>query len=522
MLQPPIHILLVEDNPRDYRLLREILAEVGIGYFRVEHVKSLQDAVGCSHKCRHDAVLLDLSLPDSAGLDTVIRCRAALPEVPIIVLTGLDDESMGVQAIRNGAEEYLVKGQIESRLLLRTVVYAIERKRMSAERERFVQELNRAREELEVRVQERTGELVQTVARLEKEVRARRQAEDMLRESEQRFRAIFEHAAVGATLMDLQGRFIETNPAFQRMFGYEPSQLAGMTFSDLADPTVIRRDRRSFARLARGELDSFEIEECCRCRRGKSVWVRATFSLIRGADHEPIYAVGLAADITEGRQAEKSLADAMVAEQRRLGQELHDGLVQQLTGLGMMAKGLRDRLKSDTSPHAEMAGEILHLIREAHNQGRAMLRGLRPVEVDAHGLMTAIEELVSGTERWYNIPCRLRADSHVPVEDNNVATQVFYIAREAITNALRHAKPRSIEVELKGEEDSVVLRVRDDGIGMPSERPLDGGIGLRIMHYRARLIGAVLEIGPGEGCGTVVTCLLKQERAHDRPANVVE
>src|SRR5690606_23492917 len=107
-------------------------------------------------------------------------------------------------------------------------------------RERFVQELNRAREELEVRVQERTGELVQTVARLEKEVRARRQAEDMLRESEQRFRAIFEHAAVGATLMDLQGRFIETNPAFQRMFGYEPSQLAGMTFSDLADPTVIR------------------------------------------------------------------------------------------------------------------------------------------------------------------------------------------------------------------------------------------------------------------------------------------
>jgi PAS domain S-box-containing protein len=522
MLQPPIHILLVEDNPKDYRLLREILAEVGIGYFLVEHVKSLEDAIGHPHERRHDVVLLDLSLPDSEGLNTVVRCRAALPEAPIIVLTGLDDESMGVQAIRNGAEEYLVKGQIDSRLLLRTVVYSIERKRMSADRERFVQDLHQARSELEARVQERTAELVQTVARLEKEVRARRQAQEMLRESEQRFRAIFEHAAVGATLMDLRGRFIETNPAFQRMFGYEPGQLSGMTFSDLADPTVIRRDRRSFARLARGELNSFEIEERCRCRRGESVWVRATFSLIRSADHQPIYAVGLAADITERRQAEKSLADAMVAEQRRLGQELHDGLVQQLTGLGMMAKGLHEKLKSESSSHADMAGEVLHLIREAQNQGRAMLRGLRPVEVDAHGLMTAIEELVSGTEKWYNVPCRLRADSHVPVEDNNVATQVFYIAREAITNALRHAKPRSIEVELKGDNDSVVLRVRDDGIGMPAERPPDSGIGLRIMQYRARLIGAVLEIGPGEGCGTVVTCLLKQERAHDNPTDAIQ
>lgn len=514
MLQPPLQILLVEDNPSDYRILREILADIGVGFFAVDHVTSLREAVDRCGGRRYDAVLLDLSLPDSAAVDTVVRCRAAIPDEPIIVLTGLDDEAAGVQAIRNGAQEYLVKGQIDSRLLMRTIIYAIERKRMSMEREQLVQELHRARDELETRVRERTAELAQAVSRLESEVQARRQAEELLRQSEQRFRAIFENAAIGVALMDLQGRFIETNAAFQRMFGYGPAELSQMAFSDLAEPRAHMLDREVFARLARGELDWHEVEGSCGCRGGQSLQVRSVFSLIRAADGHPVYVIGLAADVTQRRQAEKSLADAMVAEQQRLGQELHDGLVQQLTGLGLMAKCLCERLKADRSPRAGAARELVHLIREAQNQGRAMLKGLRPVEVDAHGLMTAIAELAAGTQEWYHIPCRFLAPSHVAVEDNRVATQMFYIAREAVTNAVRHARARQIEIDLRGEGGRVTLQVRDDGIGMPAEVPPDGGIGLRIMRYRASLIGAALSIAPAEGGGTVVTCSVAQEKAH--------
>jgi len=366
-------------------------------------------------------------------------------------------------------------------------------------------------------VQERTEELVQTVSRLQDEVHARRQAEEKLRESEQRFRAIFEHAPIGVTLMDLEGRFVETNAAFERMFGHKPDELSRMTFSDLADPAGGSRDQEFFTRLARGELNSYEIDESCRHRNGQLLWIRAAFSLIRGADGHPLYVVGLALDATQRRQVEKWLADAMVAEQRRLGQELHDGLVQQLTGLAMMLKGLHERLKADHSPYVEPVGELVGLIREAQNQGRAMLKGLRPVEVDAQGLVTAIDELAAGSQKWYGIPCRFRATSQVAVEDNNVATQMFYIAREAVTNALRHAKPHSISIDLEGEGDRVVLRVSDDGVGMPAKQTPDSGIGLRIMRYRASLIGASLDIGPADKGGTVVTCTLRQEMPHGKP-----
>lgn len=129
MNSEPIKILLVEDNPADARLLREALAEVGEPSCQLEHVERLAAGLQSLRQAQFDAVLLDLSLPDGQGIETVVRVHEAAPALPIVVLTGLNDDEIAIQAVRTGAQDYLIKGQIDGPLLVRAIRYAIERRR---------------------------------------------------------------------------------------------------------------------------------------------------------------------------------------------------------------------------------------------------------------------------------------------------------------------------------------------------------------------------------------------------------
>jgi signal transduction histidine kinase len=155
-----IHILLVEDNPADARLLRESLAESRAAPFELTHVERLDAALARLDAERFDVVLLDLSLPDSAGLDTLSRAHARFPGVPIVVLTGQADKELALEAIRQGAQDYLVKGQVDGNLLVRAIRYAIERKAA----QEVIRQWN---VQLEQRVAERTAELAQSAAALQ-------------------------------------------------------------------------------------------------------------------------------------------------------------------------------------------------------------------------------------------------------------------------------------------------------------------------------------------------------------------
>ena len=123
-----MEILLVEDNPGDVRLVGELLTEAGAEEFDLTHVKRLGEAVQRLREDHFDVVLLDLSLPDSNGLDTVVRLQAAAPHVPIVVLTGLDDDLVGLQAVRGGVEDFLIKGEWDANRLARSIRYAIGRR----------------------------------------------------------------------------------------------------------------------------------------------------------------------------------------------------------------------------------------------------------------------------------------------------------------------------------------------------------------------------------------------------------
>ena len=169
-------ILLVEDNPSDAALVRELLDGANSVRFELTHCDMLSSALTLLSKESFGIILLDLSLPDSKGLETFVRTHAAAPNLPIVVLSGLGDEELAARALHEGAQDYLVKGKIDSNLLIRAMRYAIERKQVE-------DTLQKAHDKLELRVQERTGELVEANQQLLRQIDDRRKAEESLREA---------------------------------------------------------------------------------------------------------------------------------------------------------------------------------------------------------------------------------------------------------------------------------------------------------------------------------------------------
>ncbi len=176
MKNNPISILLVEDNPRDVALFKEMLGEANTVQFELTHCNMLSSALTLLSKGSFGIILLDLSLPDGKGLDTVIRTHAAVPNVPIVVMSGLGDEELAARALHEGAQDYLVKGQVDSNLLIRAMRYAIERKQAE-------DVLRKAHDKLELRVQERTAELMSANEQLLREIEDRKQTANSLREA---------------------------------------------------------------------------------------------------------------------------------------------------------------------------------------------------------------------------------------------------------------------------------------------------------------------------------------------------
>jgi signal transduction histidine kinase len=177
-----VNLLLVEDSPSDAALLRDSLSEHGIGGFDFTHVESWAEAAEHLKNLSFDVMLLDLSLPDSAGRDTFVRARAAAPDLAIVVLTGAADEALGLEAVRYGIQDYLVKGQAYGRQTARAIHYAIERKQAETALKQAEASLQRERDQLEERVRERTAALSNTNKALQAEMAFRERAEAAHRE----------------------------------------------------------------------------------------------------------------------------------------------------------------------------------------------------------------------------------------------------------------------------------------------------------------------------------------------------
>ena len=256
----PLAVLVIEDNPGDARLVELFLREDPAHPFEVVKAARLSDGLNVLNGRPIDVVLLDLSLPDSFGLETLARLRAASPLVPVVVLTGTADEALALAALRQGAQDYLVKGQGDGELVRRAVRYSI----------------------------------------------GRSQADAALRGSEARFRALFDNAGTGVILSAADGTYIHCNPAFCDMVGYSEAELQTMTYRDITHPDDIPPHARLRDDMMAGLQDSYDVTKRYIHRDGHVVWARLTVTAVRdvGGAGGPRFSVAVIEDVTERKRLE--------------------------------------------------------------------------------------------------------------------------------------------------------------------------------------------------------------------------
>jgi signal transduction histidine kinase len=219
------------------------------------------------------------------------------------------------------------------------------------------------------------------------------------------------------------------------------------------------------------------------------------------------------------RETTEALAAQMESdEQQRIARDLHDGLGQRVSGIAMLAHRLRRSLEERESEEAPAAARLSETIEEAKVELRALVRGLMPVYPGSEGLVDALYRLVDESTRASGIQCTFEASLSAEIEDGFITRHLYFIAQEALRNALRHARASRVEIELAEHDHRIVLSIRDDGIGFSAGNLADPGSGLRIMRHRAALLTARLVVDSAPGQGTTVRCRLAIGTGFARPS----
>jgi signal transduction histidine kinase len=213
--------------------------------------------------------------------------------------------------------------------------------------------------------------------------------------------------------------------------------------------------------------------------------------------------------LLESKERLQEYADAVWEQQRRIASELHDSLGQELTGLGFLSKSLSQSLQG--APGAESAQQIKAGVERALEQIRGMAKGVMPVEREPDGLMSALQQLAASVGAIHRVECRFDCPAPVLFDDHQKASQLYRIAQEAVTNALKHARAKTVAVRLERKADGVHLEVRDDGTGISQEAERSAGSGLKIMRYRVASLGGTLRISRNPPGGTLVACFVPAE-----------
>ena len=447
---PILKILLIDDDETAFILIRRLLQKVSDKKFNVEWAQSFEAGLTAIANRRHDLYLLDYYLGFENGLDLLRKAISLKTPAPIIVLTGIDDPKIDRAAAEIGAADFLLKDKLDTATLERSIRYSL-----------------------------------QHFATL-----------NALQRSNERFRLLFERSLDAILISDDHGQFVEANSSACHLLGYLRAQLLGLKISDLfaPDPQLLIEWRQS----GFGELTFTRPD-------GERRVVEFSAS-----HFAPNLNLSILRDITERRILEKEIQEISEREQRRLGQDLHDGLGQALTGISFLAKVLEKNLTAKKVDEAKEAGEIAALLNEALAQTRRLSRGLCPVVLETNDIEAALEQLVENLKCFFGADAEFKCDPEIKIADNEVAVHLYRIAQEATTNAIKHGKARMILITLFSTSTRLILRVKDDGLGFAKDALNQKGMGLRVMQHRARMMGGFLSVRKLRQGGTLVTCSLKK------------
>ncbi|MDH3636062.1 MAG: PAS domain S-box protein [Gammaproteobacteria bacterium] len=335
-------------------------------------------------------------------------------------------------------------------------------------------------------------------------LRISRPLEETIDRQAETFQILAETSVEAIILAGTDGVIQFVNPATERLFGYRKRELIGEKLNILMPrehsvahdgyiqkylqtgvPTIIGTGRQLIA--VRKDGSRFPIH--------------LSIGDIK-TSHARLFA-GVIMDISEQQQLQREILEISVSEQRRIGQELHDGLGQQLTGLGLLATSL---LNKASKPEHELASKLASGLQEAISQVRALSRGLMPVDIDAGGFMNALEKLIEDIRQQTGFTIQLTIKDRVHISDNTTAMHLYRIVQEALNNAIKHAEANQISIGLGIEGTRGCFLISDDGMGIQAPASDSSGLGLRIMKHRCGLIDAELQVDSSYDEGTRIKC----------------
>jgi PAS domain S-box-containing protein len=314
-----IRILLVEDNPGDVRLIREMLKESGANRLKITEIERLDQGLKLLSEETFEIVLLDLNLPDSQGLDTFVKVHAQAPDVPVVVLSGLADEALAIESVQKGAQDYLVKGQVEANPLMRSIRYAIERK----------------------------------------------QAEKAVRESEKRFRDITENAEEWIWEVDANGKYTYTSPVVEKILGYKPEEVLEKHFYDFFHPEDWEEVKKTAFETLAKKLPFAQLLNRNVHKNGREVWLSTSGVPILNEKGDLLGYRGADTDITERKKAEIALRESEQRD-RTLVESITDGVIMidedfKVLVANPAALSIINPAGSDAYPNIKVLQEILDL-----------------------------------------------------------------------------------------------------------------------------------------------------------------
>ena len=401
---------------------------------------------------------------------------------------------------------------------------------------------------------------------LREEISERKRAEKLLRVSEERFRALFELGPVAVYSCDVAGVIQDFNARAAELWGRAPAlgdtdeRFCGSFKMFRPDGSFMPHPHCPMAEVVAGKIPAVRDAEVLIERPdGSRVTVVVNIRPLKNEGREITGAINCFYDITERKQGEealrqaqaqlanralqlegivaertanlkaahqellaevrkrkrleKQIARAVEAEQLRLGEELHDGLAQEVTAAAMMLCTLEKKLRKTAPTPARKLHEVQQMLLETGNQARKLASGFYPVELEKNGLGAALQQLARRTQESFGVSCVVEADAHPPAAAKGArAIQLYRVAQEAVHNALKHARAEHILIRLTRRNGDCLLTVKDDGVGLRATRLHSGGMGFHIMQHRMGLIGGTLEVRKADGGGVIVSCVAPEPK----------
>jgi signal transduction histidine kinase len=485
-----MNILLVEDNPADARLIGETLKESHAVTFRLTHRERLADALASIGSSSFDAVLLDLNLPDSRGLDTVARIIAAAPNLPVIVLTGFEDEFTGEKAVEMGAQDYLVKGRVSEFIVTRAIVYACQRKKYA--------------------------EMRQANVLLMQEMKERDQAEVLVKKERKRLFDVLEMLPVYVVLLTKEHHVAFANRFFRERFGDDHGRRCFEYLFRRSEPCEVCESYKVFETHAphRWEWNGPD-------GRDYDIY---DFLFTDADGSQLVMEMGI--DITERNQVEKSLKlseqqltslstqllASQETERKRVARELHDSVGQTLSALKFAVEcTLTQSGETGGGNYRKLLQELIPRIQGAVEEVGRIGKGLHPAVLDDLGIMATISWFCREFQSVYS---GIRIEKELAIAEDevpeNLKVVIYRILQESLNNIAKHSHADHVGILFEKKDGAITLSIKDNGRGFDAgaafvpKRPRSG-FGMFSMKKRAELSGGNLVITSAQGRGTVVS-----------------